>query len=232
MRHLLIVSMFAASVLAPQAVFSEEKPDASPDAELTEPLFGPLTFDVLLALGLSSELYLHGEPSLDIGVVKLGKTGAIGIGGGIDIGWCALCGIVSVLSDVSWSGSFYAPFARSTVHAGTLGGLLPQKQDGNSVDLFVGALVGPSFYKFEAGFDDSSSAVTHRRVTLRFAPLLGLRLGLGGNRFLLFGEYRYNIEGGFSAVTYTNEDGSEEIVQPDTVNRRGNEFIIGIGVRI
>lgn len=223
-----MISLIAASVLAPQAVFSAEEPDAD---EAVDPLFAPLTFDVMLGGGISSELYLHGEPAFDLGIARLGQSGGLGLGAGIDVGWCALCGFVSALTDISWSGTFYSPFARVTVHAGTLGGLLPRSER-NPLDLYLGVLSGPSFYKFVAGVDGSDTSVTHRRFTLRIAPLIGARLGLGGNRFLLFAEYRYNIEGGFSAVTYTGPDGDQDLVAPETVNRRGNEFIAGIGIRI
>jgi hypothetical protein len=232
MKRQLAILFFAASVLAPQAVYSAEPPvDAAEEAE-TERNFGLLTIDILLGGGISSELYLHGEPSVDIGVVPIGKSAAIAVGGGVDIGWCALCGLITALSDLNWSGSYYAPFGRATFHLGSLGGLIPANfEQKYTLDTYLGVLAGPSFYTFKLS-DNAGSAVTVDRTAIRVAPLLGARLGLAKNRLLLFGEYRWGVEAGFTTVEFTNPDGTDTIVPQEDINRRGNDFVVGIGVRI
>lgn len=230
MKTRLAMLVLAASVLAPQAVFSAETPTEKADTPKDERYYGAGTFDILVAAGLSSELYLHAEPALDVGIMNLGKTGAIGVGAGIDVGWCALCGLVSALSDLDWSGSYYAPFGRATLHAGKLSGLIPTVIDNHTLDLFLGVLAGPSFYKFSIGDNVGSSQIDFHRTTFRVSPLLGARVGFANNHVLLFGEYRYNIEVGFEQVTYTI-DGTEQVIAPETISQRGNEFVLGAGVR-
>lgn len=222
-----VAFLCAVAASLPAAAFAgDPQPTDAPQARHV----GLFTFDILLAGGISSELYVHAEPALEVGILPLGKTGALAVGAGVDLGWCALCGVVTALSDLDWQGSYTSPFGRATLHAGTLGGLIPANYGAATLDFYVGALAGPSFYQFEIA-DPGRASVRFERVTLRVAPLLGARLGFLDNHLLVLGEYRFNIEGGFEEVTYSTADGEEQVVAPSTVNRRGNEFVLGVGAR-
>ena len=58
-----------------------------------------------------------------------------------------------------------------------------------------------------------------------------MRLGTANNTFLLFAEYRWSTEVGFTAVSVEDDSGTTYTAN-DEVSGRGNDFIVGIGLRI
>ena len=261
MKHLLISVCLAAAVSVPQAAFSPDvtesatgaddaaaesassdgesgEPDAksesSGDADEEEeaPNFGALDIDILVLGGFGGLLYPHIEPGVDVGVVPLGKDMAISVGGGVDLGWCALCAVIDLVSDLDISSSYVSPQGRVALHFGTLGGLLPKDLDNFTLDPYVGFFGGPVFYKFAVKDATGGASLEAEQFTIVVGPVLGIRLGFANNRLLLLGEYRWSTEAGFTSVTVRDENGTTQTITGEDFSRSGNDFILGIGLRI
>lgn len=236
MKRLTTILIVAATVLLPCAAFSQQDDESTPAEpasqvdeaeEVEEPrVFGALDIDILVFGGFGAFLYPHVEPGVDIGVVPVGKDMAISVGAGVDFGWCALCGLITVASDVDISSSYWGPRGRANFHLGSLGGLIDTTTDSMTLDPYVGVWGGPTFYNF-----DFEGIVTAHQTTLILGPALGIRVGFADNTFLVTGEYRLGAEVGFTTVNVEGEDGTIYSAT-DAFSGRGSDFILGIGFRI
>lgn len=231
MKTSLFAVTMAAAVSLPPAAFSQEKPAATEveaEAEADTQVFGAGDFDILLNVGFNL-LYIHLEPALDVGVIPIGGM-TLSFGGGFGVGYCLLCGALTALTDVSVSGQYWFPHGRVNLHLGTLGDLLPDEMDGWTLDPYAGFYLGPQFYQFDLASGGTSIEASQTSIAL--GPVLGIRLGAKNNTFLLFGEYRYGTEFGFTTVTIETEDGSTQTLNSDDIGRKGSDFILGLGLRI
>lgn len=246
-RIFALLITLAAAVSLPQAAFSQEEAPAAAEepaeesadeaaaeeeASVEGPNFGALDIDVLVLGGFGGFLYPHVEPGVDIGLVPLGDDFAISVGAGVDFGWCALCAVIDLVSDLNISSSYYAPQGRVNLHLGTLFDLIPREVESFTLDPYVGVFGGPVFYKFAVKDAQGGASVSAEQVTFLVGPALGIRLGFANNRFLLVGEYRWSNEAGFTTVTVRDENGTSQTINGDDFSRRGNDFILGIGFRI
>jgi hypothetical protein len=232
MKRTLLAFLLAASVLMPQAAFAQQS-TVGAEAETEEPkaAYGPGDIDLLLSLGLGGFLYPHAEPSIDVGLIPIGDM-TVSVGGGIDVGWCALCAVTSAVSGVTIASQYFAPFGRVNLHLGTLGGALDAEMDGFTIDPYVGAFAGPTIYRWTFKFDDETANANATQTSLLFGPAAGARLGLANNRVLITGEFRFNLEIGFGSVTVEDSQGNVYYDDTDAFTRGGTDFILGIGFRI
>lgn len=239
MKATIFASLCAAAVLVPQAAFSQEAPAAATPAATVEAqaapekVFGAGDLDILANFGFNI-VYVHVEPAIDVGVIPIADDFTISLGGGFGYGYCVLCGALTAVSRVNVSSSYMFPYGRANLHVNTLGGLIPSDIDGMTLDLYAGIYGGPQFYRFALDFEDDAddTRATVTQTSVRLGPALGVRLGFKDNRLLLFGEYRWGAELGFTTVRIENEDGTVYDITGDDYARRGSDFVLGLGLRI
>jgi hypothetical protein len=186
---------------------------------------GMLDTDLMLAAGFGSWIYPHIEPSVDIGIAPLGPV-TISAGASMDVGWCLLCGLVSALSELRVNSWYAMPQARLLVHANALN---HQFKDLN-VDTYGGVTLGPAFYNFTLGTDNSTDEADVDIVTFIGGPVIGGRLFT--EKIALFGfvELRYLLETGFGETTVTIDN--QEFTLTNAYNRAGPDITFGIGYRL
>lgn len=234
MKRTLLAFLFAASVFLPQAAFAQQTTVGAEaeKAEASKPAYGPGDVDLLVSMGLGGLLYPHIEPAVDIGVIPIDDM-TLSFGGGIDLGWCALCALTSAVSGVTIASQYFAPFGRVNLHLGTLGGSLDELNEGTfTLDPYAGIFAGPTLYRWTFKFDNEAANADATTTSLLFGPAIGARLGLANNRVLITGEFRYNVEIGFGSVTVEDSDGNVYYEDTNAFTRGGTDFILGIGFRI
>ncbi|MBA2660745.1 MAG: hypothetical protein H0U74_00495 [Bradymonadaceae bacterium] len=220
----MILSILAAALLmSATAVATDYDED---DAEVAvEAPFGAGTLDITLAAGLGNLLYPHIEPGVDLGLVNLGASVALSLGGVVDLGYCLLCGFVSSFSGYDISSWYINPMGRALLHFGSVAQML----DEPGFDVYIGAMAGPAFYTLSSS--DGANSFTASVTTFLLGPLVGLRYSLDDtNSWFIFGEGRLLLEFGFSEITLRSSDGQSRTYE-NNFGRGGNDAVFGLGRR-
>jgi hypothetical protein len=193
-----------------------------------EPPFKFGTLDFTLSAGLSSSLYLHAEPGVEFGLIPLGNDLTLGVGGMIDVGYCLLCPLVSGLaSGVSLSSQYVNPMARVNLHLGPLAKTFELPQ----LDVYVGAVAGPGFYRLSVEFEEIQASGSTTYMALLLGPVVGARFSIDDrNRWLIFGEARFLLEMVFGESVIRVQD--QEYRESGTTGRGGMDLVFDLGYRL
>lgn len=185
----------------------------------------PGNLDLSVALGLSGLLYGTVEPGVDFSLIPFSEDVTLSLGGTASFGYCILCaGISGFSSEFSLSAWNFSPQGRALVHINSVG-----KDAGVPLDLYGGLSAGPNFYVISVTAD----TVTARSntTTIMLAPMAGLRWFPAASGLFLMGEFRYQLEFGFTTNRIEQEEWGTVFEWNDTYARRGLEFVLGGGFR-
>ena len=209
-----------------------QQPD-EPAADLSEP-YGVGTTDLMVSGSLFGVFggYLTVQPGLELGMIPLGEGITLGVGGELDAGWCALCGLLALTPVFDSLSAWYAsPRGRATVHFNQLSEAL----DMSGLDAYVGLVAGPALYSVDMNFAGGGRA-EGRILSFIIGPVFGARITTEGTTgFFIFGEGRFHSEFGRSTVTVTIEgDEDEEVFVAEgggATSRGGLDTFVGLGFR-
>jgi hypothetical protein len=193
-----------------------------------ERLFRPGSVDILLGLGLDfgGLFYPHIEPGIDIGVIPVGEDITISVGASVDLGYCVLCGLLSLVPNVETFTSYYiAPTGRVLAHLNFISKLAKMPE----LDISGGLLVSPSIYQFNLSYQDVK--YEQRDIVVSFGPVFAGRYVLDSG-LLVFLEYRYLVSTGFSDAKVTGADGSVYDFNTGEFGRYGQSYTVGVGYRL
>lgn len=225
---------FSSAVVAAEPQQESEQPHQYEDESSLEGPFGPGNLDFSAMLGLNSG-YLFVEPSLDLGLVEVSEGLTLSAGGGLNLGWCGLCGVISLFTPFDYRGWYAQPTGRVALHINQIGDALNL----TGLDSYVGVMAGPTFYSFT--FSDEipelDSNATVRTFGIMVGPMAGIRATVQDDSGLFVGfEARAITEIGvttFSMDVGTEEDGTwvEEESTGTTVRRSGLDWNLNAGFR-
>lgn len=227
--HLLIAATsltLALFTATPHAQSYQEPLDSSEEAGFEGPVRAG-TLDFTLAVG--GILYNRVEVGADLGLIPIGNSFTISLGGYINAGYCLLgCELFNwIFAPLNLRAWHVNPMARAAVHFNFLSELL----DLHQFNIYAGLTAGPSFYDVALTVDNDPAEVTLSQTTFLFGPLLGLRLTLSGTRgFFLFGEARMLAEFGFEQASLRTSDG-QLYTADSSISRSGEDVAVGVGFR-
>ncbi len=211
-----------------------DEQDAEDNDVLVEPQnldepFNPGNTDLSVMGGVGNLLYLWVEPGVDFGLFSLGEGITVSAGGGLNAGWCAICGLASLMPGVSIAGWYLQPTARATVHFNQLGALF----DTNQLDSYAGLASGVAIYSLSMETEQEPDLETGVYSFL-IGPILGARWTFdGADGLFAAAELRLLAEFGQQTFTVRTGDEDEDVVEEGAANvaRQGFDLNVGIGFR-
>lgn len=189
-------------------------------------LMSPGDIDISVSGGLGGLLYPHLQPSVDVGVVPLGPV-VLSVGGSVDAGICALCGVFNAVSDWTIRSWYISALGTSRVHIRSIAEAVG---DSVRLDPYAGFAAGPRYYRFSVSYDPEDVSGKASLTSILMGPLAGARFYPSEGGFFVYGEFSYLIELGFESVTVDAGAYSYKIDQD--YRSGGLDFGLGIGLRL
>jgi hypothetical protein len=232
--HRLIATCFLALAITAAGITTGTEDAAAWETSTSEQTdfkapFRAGSFDFTLGAGWAGFVYPHIEPGVEFGLIPLGNDLTLGVGAVLDVGYCLLCPLVSLIPGYSLSSWYANPMARANLHIGSVAQILEMP----NLDAYVGGMAGPAIYRVTVKVDDRGvvASATETRTTLMLGPVLGARISLDDrNRWLIFGEARFLLEVGFGETVVRIQD--YEYRESGTTTRGGMDVVFGLGMRI